>query len=54
MSIKAEPIRHEDSLEDSEARKLEILNAILVGIALITGSHEPEDLIELGKEIGDD
>ena len=49
MSTEAENLEHERELEQDNEEQLVILKAILVGIAQVTGTLTPEELIELAK-----
>ena len=51
MSFEPDNEEHERELEQDNEEQLVILKAILVGIAQITGTSTPEDLIELAKDL---
>jgi hypothetical protein len=48
MSVEADNIEHERELETDNEQQIELLKAILAGIALIA-NVTPEELIELAK-----
>ena len=48
MSANAEPVEHQKELEQDNEEQLDILKAILVGIALVA-DVKPKELIALAK-----